>query len=529
MRRGDPTPEPGAFPRPFGSKYVLIGHLATGGMADVFLARQSGPAGFVKECVIKRILPQLSRDAQFVQMFLDEARLCARLNHPNIAQVYDLGQVGDDYFICMEHVHGVDLERLLGVVLERGEQRLPYAIAARMVAAVADGLEHAHHAADALGRPLGIVHRDVTPSNIVVSFDGVPKLLDFGIAKATTQKGRTEVGVVKGKAPYMSPEQVRGEPLDGRSDLFSLGAILFELTTGVLAWNGDNAAQVGIRILNDDPTPPSLLMSDYPDELESIVMQALAKRAGDRTASGRAMQIQLERFLVARGEHVTAHDVAQFLADRFPNERRRLALVPGGQTAVSVAMEPTLMNERPIPPNRPTGPLTIGDPGQVLGEMPAEAEYQPRRRRGGGGWLIGVIVLLVVATGAGLFFLRSYELKKEAAAQPNAPSVTAPEKAAPTPAPPAPTPTPAPAVAPPPAEPPTAKKADVAPTPAPAAPTPAPARDEPKVTPLAETPKEPPADKKAKPAHHHASSHPKKDDGPVSLPHLPKPPPTTDE
>jgi serine/threonine-protein kinase len=507
MRRVDSTPEAGAYPRPFGNKYVLIRHLATGGMADVFLARQSGPGGFVKECVIKRILPNLASDQQFVQMFLDEARLCARLNHPNIAQVYDLGQVGNDYFIAMEHVHGVDLERVLEVTVSRGEQRLPYAIAARIVASIADGLEHAHNAADSHGRPLGIVHRDVTPSNVVVSFEGVPKLLDFGIAKATTQKGRTEVGVVKGKAPYMSPEQVQGERLDGRSDLFSLGAILFELTTGVKAWSGDNAAQVGIRILHDDPTPPALLMSDYPESLEAIVMGALAKRADERIATGRAMQFRLERFLVEGGQHVTAHEIAHFLAERFPKERARLSLV--GTNEHPVLQENPTMSERPV---RPTGPLTIGDPSSVIGELPADRGYDPGRRGGGGKWIAFVIIGLVAVTGILLFLLRGYEMKKEAQNPPAQQQGVTP--------PPAPT-------APPPAAPVVEEKK---PTPAapvveekkptPAAPV---AKDEPKVTPI-----EPPAPAAAKPEpkhHHHSSSH--HEDKPHSLPHLPGAPPTT--
>jgi serine/threonine-protein kinase len=408
---GDPVQ--GGFPRPFGPKYMLLEHLATGGMADVFLARQSGPAGFAKECVIKRILPHLGRDPEFVHMFLDEAKLCARLNHPNVAQVYDLGQVGDDYYIAMEHVHGLDLERILQGAREKGEQRLPYTLAARVVAAVADGLEHAHNAADQAGHPLGIVHRDVTPSNIVVSFDGVPKLLDFGIAKATTHKGRTEVGVIKGKTPYMSPEQLAGHAIDGRSDLFSLGAILFELTTGSVCWTGENAAQIGMKIANDDPTPPSLLMGDYPEELEAIVMGALAKRTADRTPTARALQIQLEKFLVQSGAHVTAHEVSQYLAERFPVERKRLASI---STTAQQTREALAMTERRK--TLPSGPLSIGDPA-LIGDLPGDGEYQPGRRNlgGGKGWILPVILLLVAGTAAALYFLRGYEIKKEVRAE----------------------------------------------------------------------------------------------------------------
>ena len=358
----NPTPEAQAFPRPFGSKYVLLRHLATGGMADVFLARQTGSAGFVKECVIKRILPHLARDSQFVTMFLDEARLCARLNHPNIAQVYDLGQVGDDYFIAMEHVHGVDLERVIEVIRERGETHMPAQIAARIIASAADALEHAHNAVDALGRPLGIVHRDVTPSNIMVSFEGVPKLLDFGIAKASHKQFKTEVGVVRGKAPYMSPEQVEGDALDARSDLFSLGAVLYELTTGKKPFDGETSHKIGMRILHDDPTPPTMIIDDYPELLEKVVMGALAKRPTERIQSARQLQTEIERFLITLGIPSTGRDVADYMTVRFPRERVQIAIVgreggtpptPGGRAGgrpsaqLEVALGDTMVGAEP--------------------------------------------------------------------------------------------------------------------------------------------------------------------------------------
>ena len=169
------------YPRPFG-KYLLLRQLAIGGMAEVYLARQSGPAGFEKECVIKRILPSLAADQQFVNMFLDEARIAARLSHPNIVQIFDLGSIGEgDYFLAMEHVHGVDLQQIEEAEAQRGG-RIPLSIAVRIASNVAEGLEHAHRATDGRNQPLGLVHRDVTPSNVIVSFDGVGKILDFVIA-----------------------------------------------------------------------------------------------------------------------------------------------------------------------------------------------------------------------------------------------------------------------------------------------------------------------------------------------------------
>src|SRR5262245_21934690 len=213
-------------------KYVLVRRLATGGMADIYLARQSGVEGFQKPCVIKRILPQLADDQQFVSMFLDEARIAALLTHPNIVQIFDLGKQDGSYFLAMEHIHGEDLTRILDAERQRGRTALPENIAIRIIAQVAEGLDYAHHAVDEDGLALGIVHRDVSPPNVIVSYAGSVKIVDFGIAKAVVKHSRTEVGVIKGKVPYMSPEQVQGLELDKRSDIFSLGALLYELSTG---------------------------------------------------------------------------------------------------------------------------------------------------------------------------------------------------------------------------------------------------------------------------------------------------------
>src|SRR5690242_19793521 len=244
-------------------------------MAEVYLARQSGPAGFEKECVIKRILPSLAVDQQFVNMFLDEARIAARLSHPNIVQIFDLGSIGEgDYFLAMEHVHGVDLQQIEEAEAQRGG-RIPLAIAVRIASNVAEGLEHAHRATDGRGHALGLVHRDVTPSNVIISFDGVSKILDFGIAKAVAQskngRGRTEIGVIKGKIPYMSPEQVQGEALDFRSDLFSLGTMLYELTSGHKPFDGEGPADLSMKILHSEPHPPDFYVERFPASLVEVV------------------------------------------------------------------------------------------------------------------------------------------------------------------------------------------------------------------------------------------------------------------
>ena len=499
MAKGDSTPPASSeFPRPFGPKYVLLGHVATGGMADVFLARQSGPAGFTKECVIKRILPHLGRDQQFVTMFLDEARLSARLNHPNIAQVFDLGQVGEDYFIAMEYVHGVSLERVIAEARIRGEHHLPYGVGARIVASIADGLEHAHNAADENGKPLGMVHRDVSPSNVVISFDGVPKLLDFGVAKAATQEARTEVGVVKGKVWYMAPEQMQLQPIDRRADVFSLGAVLYELTVGERPWPGDILAQVGMRILKEEPRPPTRVHADYPEQLETILIAALAKEPDERTASARALQSQLERFLVNTKHHATHNEVAAYLRERFADDFKRLR-----NAAPTPSREEPKMAQQP---RSHTGPLTIGDPSSVLGEMPGGGGTQ-RPKGEGGAWILLVMLALVVTVGIALIALRRHELGKEKAAAPDmaraAPPPPSPPSLDAAPSPPAQAPG-------------TSAAAPGQPSP----PTQAEPGDSPSVRPL--VPLAPPV--KAPPKPEVRRPRPKRDE--VKLPHLPTLPPS---
>ena len=221
---------------PFGN-YRLQRRLARGGMAEVFLARLIGVEGFERRVAIKRILPHLSESDEFRAMFLDEARLAAQLTHPNIVHIYDFGKADDYYFIAMEYVDGVDIGRLIRRAKERP---VPFEVAARIFADVCAGLHFAHNASDPMGRKLDVVHRDVTPQNVLVSWDGVVKLVDFGIAKAAFAAGRTRPGVVKGKYAYMSPEQVEGRSLDGRSDLFAAGICLYELVTGVPLFRRDD-------------------------------------------------------------------------------------------------------------------------------------------------------------------------------------------------------------------------------------------------------------------------------------------------
>lgn len=250
-------------------------------MAEVFLTRQEGIAGVVRFAVLKKILPQYSSVANVAEMLLDEARIAAHLNHPNVVQIYELGQEGSQYFIAMEYVDGCDLATLARIERHR-HSRVPLRLSLRVVTEAAMGLDYAHRQTGLDGKPLNIVHRDVSPHNILCSREGAVKLTDFGIAKAVNKEQVTDVGVVKGKVQYMAPEQYTGSEVDARSDIFSLGVVLYQLTTGRLPRvtpSGDLAVR---RVIDGDIPPPTEIRADYPEGLEGIVMRALARRADDR-------------------------------------------------------------------------------------------------------------------------------------------------------------------------------------------------------------------------------------------------------
>jgi len=300
-------------------KYEIIKRLATGGMAEIFLARVSGLPGFQKMVVIKRILPQLATKTDFVEMFLDEARIAATLQHPNVVQMYDVGVVDGNYFIAMEYLHGEDV-RSLSRILHRQDKKLPLEHALNVVIGVSSGLHYAHEKVGFDGKPLEIVHRDVTPQNIIVTYDGAVKLLDFGIAKASNRFGETRFGTLKGKVPYMSPEQCRGEPLDRRSDIFSLGIMLYELTLGKRLYQGKSDFEVLKQIVEGTVTPPSELDKEYPKALEEIVMRALEKEKDKRYQTARDIQADLESMVRADRLHVSPIALTRFMEETFGNK-----------------------------------------------------------------------------------------------------------------------------------------------------------------------------------------------------------------
>ncbi len=283
----------------FGEKYELIERIATGGMAEIYRARYRAAAGITKQVVIKKILPHYSGNPAFVQMFRDEARIVVGLSHGNIAQVFDFGEVNGEYYLAMEHVHGQPLSKLVRRMREQGIPAVPGPFACFIALEMCKGLHYAHTRTDDGGRPLGIVHRDVSPQNVLLGYDGQVKLVDFGIAKARTAgRKETEVGALKGKYVYFAPEQARGKELDARTDVFAAGIVLYEMLCGRLPFEG-KMMDVLTRIVRADFPRPRSLNPDIPPALERIILTAMALEKEERYQSAQAMQEALAGYLYA--------------------------------------------------------------------------------------------------------------------------------------------------------------------------------------------------------------------------------------
>jgi eukaryotic-like serine/threonine-protein kinase len=269
-------------------KYELLTQLSSGGMAELFLGYTPGPGGFRKYVVIKRILPEARDNEQFMKMFLDEARITAAFSHPNIAQVFDLGDDQDGLYLAMEFIGGQNLNQVTNGCA-RARAVMPLGFSASVVHDCALALHYAHTFKDPAGKDYPVIHRDVAQKNIMVTYEGMVKLLDFGIAKARGTLGKTHAGAVKGTAGYMSPEQVRGEPLDGRSDVFALGVVLYEMITGRRLFSGATETEEMRMILEAPIARPSEVLAVIPEELSDVAMRALARTKSDRFASAKEM------------------------------------------------------------------------------------------------------------------------------------------------------------------------------------------------------------------------------------------------
>ena len=298
-------------------KYQIVAPLAVGGMAELYVARIRGTAGFERLCVVKRILPQHARDEVFVKMFLDEARLAATLRHPNVIDVYDVGIGKGRYYFVMEYVHGQDLAALIAAA--RSQKRgLKTGSAIAICIAAAAGLHHAHEQVGPDGTPLEIVHRDVSPGNILVSYDGHVKVADFGIAKAAARATQTTAGGMKGKLCYMSPEQVvASADLDHRSDVFSLGVVLYELTTGRPLFRGESDFLIAEKITSGRIPLPSEARPGYDPRLEAIVMKALAIAPGDRWQTAQELQHALEDYARSAQLSTSSRVLGELMRDLF--------------------------------------------------------------------------------------------------------------------------------------------------------------------------------------------------------------------
>jgi serine/threonine protein kinase len=296
-------------------RYTLLDRVAAGGMAEVFRAKRTGVEGFEKIVAVKRIHPHLSTNKDFVEMFIAEAKMVASLSHPNIVQIFDLGKIDDTYYIAMELVEGRDLRSILTRARNRGTL-LGVDLAALVASRVGAALEYAHRHRDAEGRGLRIVHRDVSPQNILVSSEGEVKLVDFGIAKAATKASHTDSGSLRGKLLYMSPEQAWGRAVDKRSDLFSLGAVFFEILTGHLLFSGSSEMSILERVREARFVQPSALNPAVPIELEAIITRLLKKDPNERYQDASEMLKDLDSYL-RRRPAVASAELAQFVARLF--------------------------------------------------------------------------------------------------------------------------------------------------------------------------------------------------------------------
>jgi serine/threonine protein kinase, bacterial len=341
------------------SKYEVLARLAVGGMAELFLAVVEGPGGFRKFVALKRILPRLREDAEFVAMFVDEARISAALSHANIAQVFDLGEEADHLYLVMEFIAGEDLSQIRKTA-ERQHREIPVGFTCRVMRDACLALHYAHNYVDAAGMPLAIIHRDLSPRNVMVSYIGQVKIVDFGVAKAKGLVERTLRGELKGSLGYMSPEQIRGEELDARADLFAAGVIMHELLSHKRLFNvrGNEAETLG-RSLELEVEPPHERNAKVPREVSDVVLRALARDKSARFASGREMAQAIE---AAAGPLLFDDErTAAYMRDLFPERIVRTNQLLGLAAMRDESDEPrteTGSANRAVP----TGTITAGEP-----------------------------------------------------------------------------------------------------------------------------------------------------------------------
>jgi serine/threonine protein kinase len=416
-------------------RYELVSLLARGGMGEVYLAKSRRPGGFERLVVVKCSLSSLPAERD--QMLLAEARLAATMQHGNIVQVYDVDTDGGVVFLAMEYLHGQDVRNVFKRTWGRG-QPLPLEHAAAIALAVCGGLHYAHEMRDADGSPLEIVHRDISPSNVFVTYDGVVKLIDFGIAKATTLPSDTQLGTIKGKPGYMSPEQCRCEPLDRRSDLFCVGIMLYELTTGRRPFNGDSEYLLYKAIAEQAPTPPSQLDPAYPPQLETIVMRLLAKDRRSRFPTSHEVGEALREFANAQRLDISHFALARYMASLFRDDLDAWHHAQrAGQSLIEHVIRRTTETLAALPGGVETN--VIAASGDSL------RTTQPHARRRRRGWLAASVAAALFAGALGIVFSMrsSSDSARTQPSPPESPRATGEEPRPPSPAPePAPAPPP---------------------------------------------------------------------------------------
>jgi serine/threonine-protein kinase len=393
---GLPLPEE-TLPRQFG-KYTLLRKLAAGGMAELFLALHRSVAGFEKLIVIKRILPSMNQDKGFIEMLLHEARIAATLSHPNIVQIFDVGQIEGKYFIAMEHIHGEDIRSIVRAMKKKGVTEFPLEHTLSIVLGMCAGLAYAHERRDLDGATLDIVHRDISPQNIVVTFTGDVKVVDFGIAKSGAQAGDdTKDGQLKGKVPYMSPEQAAGEAVDWRSDIFATGVMLFELTTGKRLFKGASEFETLKLICEKEYPLPTQVRPGYPPALERIVMKALAKAKDERYQSAREMQQDLEAFVREERIPVSQVSLTKWMQSLFEEKlaQQKEALQDVKQLADIIAAQQAANS------SLYEGTLTTGT-GMMA---PGASSTIPPTKRSNAGVIVAIVGVAALGAG-GWFYMR---------------------------------------------------------------------------------------------------------------------------
>ena len=374
-------------------RYALVDRIGQGGMAEIWRAKATGPSGFEKTVAIKRVLPHLLEQDKFIEMFISEAKLAATLHHPNIVEVFDFGRTDEgDYYIAMEFVAGAALNSIMKALRAKKITRLPPELALYIVAEAAKGLHHAHNQVDDMGNPFAIVHRDISPHNLLVSFSGHVKVVDFGIAKVVGALGSTETGMVKGKLNYMSPEQACSRPMDHRSDVFSLGLVLYELLTGDTLFDGETVPEIAMKILKYDG-PPQEVLNRLTRPVATILGSVLQADPDVRYQSAAALEEAIGDVLGLSGIKAAQKNLGQLVAKLIPKKDT--------SSSVPVLVRPTGENDPTMAKNLSVSSQRIERGGTLLSSAAV-----PKTRRGwviptaitGALMLVAAIAVIKVAT-----------------------------------------------------------------------------------------------------------------------------------